>query len=180
MNKKFLIVLLIIVCLPVSKLIGQNSGPDVPSFRERLFYGGNFGLQFGSVTDISISPIIGYWLFPRVAVAMGPEYRFYKFEENAYNIVGAKLYTELYIVQDLANVIPIRVNLGIFAHLEDEILNILSGSEGTYRINTVLFGGGISQRIGVGSSANIMALWAVGGSGYEYYGNPEIRIMFLF
>ena len=94
---------MIVVCFPGSKLIGQNNNPDVPSFRERLFYGGNFGLQFGSVTDISISPIIGYWLFPRVAVAMGPEYRFYKFEENVYNIVGAKLYTELYIVQDLAN-----------------------------------------------------------------------------
>jgi hypothetical protein len=171
---------LIVVCIPVSKLIGQNSDPDVPSFRERLFYGGNFGLQFGSVTDISISPIIGYWLFPRVSVAIGPEYRFYKFEEKVSNIVGAKLYTELYLVQDLANVIPIGANLGIFAHLEDEVLNIFSGSEGTYRINTVLLGGGISQLIGVRSSVNIMALWAVGGSGCEYYSNPEIRVVFLF
>ncbi len=180
MNKKFLIILLIVACFPVSELIGQNSNSDVPLFRDRLFYGGNFGLQFGSVTDISISPIIGYWLFPRVAVAIGPEYRFYKFEEKVSNIVGAKLYTELYLVQDLANVIPIRVNLGIFAHLEDEVLNIFSGSEGTYRINTVLLGGGITQLIGVRSSVNIMALWAVGGSGCEYYSNPEIRIMFLF
>jgi hypothetical protein len=168
------------VSVPVSSLIGQNSNQDVPLFRDRLFYGGNFGLQFGTVTDISISPIIGYWAFPRVTVALGPEYRFYKFDENVSNIVGAKAYTELYVVQDLNNVIPIGVNLGIFMHLEDEVLRIFSGSEGIYSINTVLFGGGISQQIGIRSSMNMMALWAVDGSGYEYYSNPEIRIVFIF
>ncbi|MBK7029795.1 MAG: hypothetical protein IPH45_11510 [Bacteroidales bacterium] len=35
---------------------------------ERLFYGGSLGLQFGSVTLVDISPLIGYKITPRIGV----------------------------------------------------------------------------------------------------------------
>src|SRR5664279_2012655 len=56
----------------------QKSEDETPAFKERLFFGGNIGLMFGTITDIELSPIVGYWLLPRLAIAAGPEYRFYK------------------------------------------------------------------------------------------------------
>src|SRR5665811_1222309 len=56
----------------------QKEKEESPPFKERLFYGGSFGLQFGTITDIQVSPVIGYWLLPRLNVAVGPDYRYYK------------------------------------------------------------------------------------------------------
>ncbi len=180
MSKKLLFALLCVFIIPVN-LTGQKNGSDVPLFRDRLFFGGNFGLQLGTITDISVSPIIGYWAFPRIAVAAGPQYRFYKYFDSQANIVGGKAYAELYVIQDLNNVVPVGMNWGIFMHLEDEALRVFPGHyEDDFSINTVLVGGGISQPIGARSSMNMMALWAVDGAGYEYYSNPEIRIVFIF
>lgn len=161
---------------------GQGSKEAVPSVGERLFFGGNLGLQFGTITDIEVSPIVGYWILPRINVAMGPQYRFYKYNDVKANIYGGKAYTELYLIQDLNNFIPLGVNIGLFIHLEDEFLIYNPNNQETANqtLNTILFGGGISQPISINSSANIIALWAIGGNGYEYYGSPEIRIVFIF
>ncbi len=63
---------------PLPGAFGQKSIEDTPPLKERLFYGGNFGLQFGSITDIQVSPVVGIWLLPRLNVAVGPNYRYYR------------------------------------------------------------------------------------------------------
>ena len=68
--------ILLIICVTASGLYAQRSRPEPPPLKERLFYGGSFGLQFGSITDIQIAPVIGIWVLPRLAVAAGPNYRF--------------------------------------------------------------------------------------------------------
>lgn len=160
----------------------QGTDEVAPAAIERLFFGGNFGLQFGTITDIEVSPIVGYWVLPRIAVALGPQYRFYKVNDSKTNIIGGKAYTEFYLFQNLNDYLPIGANVGVFLHLEDEILmyNNIQNEINDQLLNTVLFGGGISQPLGIRSSANIVALWAIGGNGYDYYGNPEIRIIFTF
>ncbi|MCK7533107.1 MAG: hypothetical protein MZV63_19755 [Marinilabiliales bacterium] len=47
-------------------------------------------------------------------------------------------------------------------------------------LNTFLAGGGIRQMLGPRSSMNITFLWAFDDSGYGIYGNPEIRVSFMF
>jgi hypothetical protein len=175
-----------------SILSAQKIKQEAPPLKERLFFGGNFGLQFGTITDIQISPVIGLWVLPRVAVAVGPDYRFYKDRFNRTNIFqtniyGGKAYLQFVVFQDISSVIPVGAHTGIFLHLEDEVLSLESSfwkippltSERFY-INTVLAGGGISQQIGRRASLNIMALWALNDSGYDVYGNPEIRFSFNF
>lgn len=170
-----------------SIISGQKTREEPPSFRERLFFGGSFGLQFGTITDIQVSPVIGLWVLPRLAVAVGPCYRFYKDRYDRTNIYGGKGYLQFVVFQDINSVIPVGVHTGVFLHFEDELLSLQSSfwknppitSERFY-INTVLAGGGISQQIGRRSSLNIMVLWALNDSGYDVYSNPEIRVSFNF
>lgn len=170
-----------------SVVFGQQQKEAAPPLRERLFYGGNFGLQFGTITDIQVSPVIGVWLLPRLAVAAGPDYRFYKYQSDRTNIYGLKTYMEFVVVKDLGSVLPVGSNTGIFLHIEDELLNLESSYwknppvfSKRFYINTILAGGGLSQQLGRRSSMNMMILWALNDSGYGVYSNPEIRISFTF
>ena len=170
-----------------SIISGQKRKEAPPPLKERIFFGGNFGLQFGTITDIQISPVIGLWVFPRLAVAVGPNYRFYKLYHERTNIYGAKGYMQFVVIKDISSVIPLGSNTGIFLHVEDELLSLQSSywknppiTSDRFYINTVLAGGGISQQIGRRSSLNIMVLWALNESVYDVYSNPEIRVSFSF
>ena len=181
----WIMVLLLFFCINPSSL-AQEEKEAAPPFKERLFFGGNLGLQFGSITDIQISPVVGYWLFPRLAVAVGPDYRFYKDLYDRTNIYGAKGYLQFTLIQDLNSFIPLGVHTGIFAHIEDEWLNLdasfwkNNNEPGRFNINTILAGGGLSQQVGRRSSIDIMVLWALNQSVYQVYSNPEIRVSFIF
>jgi hypothetical protein len=172
----------------------QKDKEESPPFKERLFYGGSFGLQFGSITDIQVSPVIGYWLLPRLNVAVGPDYRYYKDQFDRTTIYGGKGYLQFVVIQDINKVIPMGVHTGIFLHMEDELLSLKSAfwkpapsypsilpyKSDRFYLNTVLAGVGISQQIGRRSSLNFIVLWALNDSGYNIYSNPEIRISFIF
>jgi hypothetical protein len=184
-RKIFLAILLIFLSFPV--ISGQKNKEETPPLKERLFFGGNFGLQFGTITDIQVSPIIGLWLLPRLAVAVGPDYRYYRDRYDRTNIYGGKGYLQFVVIKNINSVIPVGVNTGIFLQVENDFLSLESSfwknppvTSNRFIINTVLAGGGISQQIGMRSSLNIMVLWALNDSGYGIYGNPEIRFSFTF
>jgi hypothetical protein len=170
-----------------AELSAQSIREQKPPLRERMFFGGNFGLQFGTITNIQIAPIVGVWVLPRVAIAGGPEFTYYKDRYYQTNIYGGKVYTEFLLLKDLNNIFPVGVHTGIFLHLEDEFLNLESALwknspdlKGRFYLNTVLFGGGISQQIGARSSMNFTLLWTLTPSVYTIYSNPEIRVSFNF
>ncbi len=168
-------------------LSGQNVRQEKPPLRERIFFGGSFGLQFGTLTNIEVSPTVGIWLLPRLAVAGGPNFTYFKYYDNKTTMYGGKFYSQFVLLQDLNNVLPVGIHTGIFLHLEDEMLNLESAfwqtppfSSERFTVNTILFGGGISQQLGRRSSMNVIVLWALQDSGYAIYDNPEIRISFNF
>ncbi|HAM09072.1 MAG: hypothetical protein A2X05_04675 [Bacteroidetes bacterium GWE2_41_25] len=166
---------------------GQNVRQEAPPLRERMFFGGSFGLQFGTLTNIQVSPIVGLWVLPRLAVAAGPTFTYYKYYEDETTMCGGKGYAQFVILKDLNNILPVGIHTGIFVHLEDELLNLESAywqnppyASDRFTVNTVLLGGGLSQQLGRRSFMNIMVLWALQNSGYAIYDNPEIRISFNF
>jgi len=170
-----------------TELSAQSVREQKPPLRERMFFGGNFGLQFGTITNIQVAPIVGVWVLPRVSIATGPEFTYYKDRFNQTNIYGGKVYTEFLLLKDLNNIFPVGVHTGLFLHLEDEFLNLESALwknspdlKGRFYLNTVLFGGGISQQIGARSSMNFTLLWTLTPSVYTIYSNPEIRVSFNF
>jgi hypothetical protein len=165
---------------------GQQAREEKPPLRERMFFGGSLGLQFGTYTDIQITPIVGLWVRPRVAIAAGPNYRFYKDPYYSTSIYGANGYIQFVPLKDLNNVIPVGIHMGIFLHLEDELMSLesavwdQSNPNTRFTVNTVLAGFGISQQMGQRSSINLMFLWALNNSVYGLYSNPEIRLSFSF
>jgi|WetSurMetagenome_2_1015567.scaffolds.fasta_scaffold124306_2 hypothetical protein len=179
--------LFIVLFVFTSEICGQQTRRENPPIKERLFFGGSFGLQFGTITDIEFSPVIGIWVLPRIAIAAGPDFRYFKDPWGHTTIYGGKSYVELIFLQDLDNIIPLGLHLGMFLHLEDEALSLESSFFKTtpydsrrFMINTILGGGGIRQQIGQRSSLNLTFLWALNDSGYGIYGKPEIRVSFIF
>ncbi len=181
------VIILVVIFIFVPELYSQRNRNEPPPLRERLFYGGSFGLQFGTITDIQVSPVVGIWLLPRLAVAAGPNYRFYKYYLDRTDIYGARAYTEFVVIQDISSLIPIGSHTGIFLHCENELLSLQSSfwkippyTSDRFYLNTLLAGAGLSQQIGRRASFNIMVLWALNESFYDIYSNPEIRVAFLF
>lgn len=186
-----LVTLLALLFIPGTIVFAQKTKSEVPPLKERLFYGGSLGLQFGSVTDIDISPVVGIWLLPRLNAAAGPKYRFYKDPVDRTDIYGLRAYTQFFFIRDLNNLIPLNVHLGFFIHAEDEFLSLQSAfwqsppneTKRIYR-NTALGGLGLSEPIGRRASINLMVLWPLNDSFAgllgRLYSEPEIRISFTF
>ncbi len=178
--------IIVILLVALQDASAQRERSEPPPFRERLFFGGSFGLQIGTITDIELSPIAGFWVLPRLAVAAGPNYRFYKDPLGRTDIYGGRAYTEFVVVRNLNSLIPIGLNMGIFVHFEDEFLSLdsefwqIPSAAKRYNINTLLAGAGISQPVGRRSSVNMMVLWALNEAEYNIYSSPEFRITFTF
>jgi hypothetical protein len=189
----------LLALLSFSVISGQNSKEDqfpydqgnkdvAPPVKERLFYGGSLGLMLGTITDIQVSPVIGFWILPRVALAVGPTYRYYKDQIDRTAIYGGRSYLQFVVIQDISSLVPLGVHTGIFLHVENELLSLKTSfwknpppyKTDRFYVNTVLAGGGISQQIGRRSSLNFMILWPLNDSVYEIYSKPEIRISFIF
>jgi hypothetical protein len=186
---------MMIFCL-VSFIFSVVSGQtpareEAPALKERIFYGGNFSLQLGEITNIEVSPVIGFWVRPRIAVALGPDYNYYKDPYQKTSIYGGRGYVQLVVLRDINKFIPLGSGTGIFLHLEDEVLSLdsyawknVTYSPKRFSINTGLAGVGLSQQIGRRAAMNFMVLWTIFESDPDLssriYSNPEIRIGFVF
>jgi hypothetical protein len=166
---------------------GERGSSERPSLSQRLFFGGSFGLQLGSITNIDLAPVAGIWLLPRIAIGAGPSFQYYKDPYGATTIYGGRVLMQLTIIQDLNNILPLGLNLGIFAtgeyeglSLDKEFFSSASGSEGRLYYDSFLVGAGLSQPTGIKSSINITFLWCITGNDYGIYDTPEIRIEFYF
>jgi len=182
--RKLMAAAAILVLAAVQPALARRAEP--PPFRERLFFGGSFGLQIGTITNIELCPVAGFWVLPRLAVAAGPNYRFYKDPIGRTDIYGGRAYTEFLVVRNINSLIPLGLNLGIFVHFEDEVLSLDSEfwqiqAEGKrFTVNTMLAGAGISQPVGRRSSINMMVLWVLNEPDYKIYSTPEFRVTFIF
>lgn len=186
---KISLVLLLAVIIQATQIpaAGQTVQREVPPLKDRLFYGGNVNLQFGTYTDIQVSPVIGLWVLPRVGIAAGPDFQYYKLFSSSTFIYGGKAYIEYLFLQNLNNVIPLGLNLGLFMHAEYEVLSLESAffrnppyDSDRFLAGTALAGGGIRQQLGERSSLNVSFLWTLDSDAYGIYGNPEIRVSFIF
>jgi hypothetical protein len=157
------------------------SQDDIPvkerSFRERIFFGGNFGLQFGTITFVDVSPMIGYRFTEKFSAGPGISYMFYRERFSGFtpfetSIYGGRIFTRYEIYR------------GIFFHGEYEVLNRevfdswLFPERFRTNVTSILLGGGIRQHMGGRTFLNLLVLWNINESAYSMYNNPIIRMGF--
>jgi len=148
------------------------------TFGQRLVFGGNLGLQFGSYTFIDISPNVGYRVTDQLIAGIGMTYIYYSVDDIYYkystNIFGGRVFSKYYLIENL------------FAHVEYEILNMEVPDDFNYNkfsrknIPSLFIGGGYRQMIGNRSAFEVELLYNVIEERYSPYQNPIIRAGFAF
>jgi len=162
----------------------------------RFFIAPDFGLVLGDITRIEFSPSLGYHLTPRFIIGLGGRYEYVR-EKDFFtnrisirtNIFGYRLFSRLIVIENIADIVPIQVPLGIFGHIEFESLSLeekyfLPGAafdaQDRFWLNSVLAGGGINQPTGPRSSFNILVLWDLTNYASSPYINPILKFGIQF
>ena len=146
------------------------------SLKDRLFFGGNLGLNFGSLTLINVSPLVGVRLTDKLGVGVGPTYTYfsdrrstYKFETESY---GGRLFAQYRIVESV-------LLYSEYELINTEVPNLLYTALERRNISSLFLGGGYIQQIGRSSAVSITLLYNVLEGDYPIYENPLIRTGFL-
>ena len=191
----FHLILCIMLILPAS---AQTNN----SFRDRLFFGGNFGLMIGTLTDIEISPHVGYYITSRWAAGIGVIYEYYNNRDHFIiydltgriigtervetHIWGGRLFTNYVIVNNINDFVPLGFNFRIFAHAEYEALSYEKKffdyhKTGREIQHSILAGGGLRFPSGKRSSMNLTVLWNLNSRMNDFYqGRPVLRLSYNF
>ncbi len=150
---------------------------EKPPLKDRLYYGGNFGFQFGTVTLIDISPLVGVMVTPRFSSGIGITYQFFddrRFVGGQTSSYGGRIFSRY-------NVLP-----NVFAHAEFESINfdnynVISDQFERIWSNALFLGGGYFAPFGQNGGANFTFLYNVLHDNLRSpYGEPYvIRIGFV-
>jgi hypothetical protein len=146
-------------------------------FKSHLFFGGGLGLQFGYMTLIEVSPLVGYKVTPKFSVGISPTYKFYRYNDYygkdldlKTNVFGGSIFSRYFIFEN------------VFAHAEYEALlyntQVPGYPSSQQQYNSLFVGGGYNQRLGENSATYIMVLWNLNDTPDSPYVNPIVRIGF--
>ena len=180
-----ILVLSILLFFVSSNLSAQNR--DKIPFSERIYFGGGFGLIFGDITNIEVSPHVGYKITEDASVGVQLQYQFLNAD---YYYYGAhfKYQTTIYGAGPFA-----RYMLGDryflmseleFLSLEKkyfDVMNFYEDDNGRFVYTSVLVGGGIFQQTGDRSGVYMALLYNINDSSNSPYSSPLIfRMGFSF
>ena len=194
-----LFLLVVVVSLAPQDLFAQKAKKEKrqrekPEITKRVYFGGYLGMQFGTVTDIILSPMVGYRFTPRLNAGVGFTYEYY--QDNTWtpkystSLYGPRVFARYLLIASFSNVLPVDYNGGIFLHTEYETLNMdrnyfgnvnpVPGEGGRFWMHSWLVGGGLRQPISRTASVNFLLLFYIGDDSYTPYSNPLFRIEFSF
>lgn len=173
----------------------QEKAPSKPNVWDRMYVGGNLGLQFGDITDIEVSPHVGYYIYPRWSMGIGGTYEYYKSKAylNIYapnmntHIYGWNIFTELALIPDLGKLIRVGSNVSINGYMEYERLSLEKqyfeipyNSTGRFWIDNFMVGGGLKEAVGRRSNIYFLILWNLNETINSLYSNPVFKFGFNF
>lgn len=142
-------------CVAQTTTESKNPFKGLP-LKDRLFYGGDFGLSFGTVTYVRVAPLVGYNVSPKFAVGLGPSYQYWRIRYGT-AAGGPVAETSIWGGSTFARFFPFEV---AFIQTDFELLNLKSSfrDSGNFfdeQISRVtvpvwLVGAGYAQRSGRG------------------------------
>ena len=142
-------------------------------FRERLMYGGNFGIWFGTLTYLNLSPTIGYRVTDKFHVGIGGIYNYSSVRYNKINytqsLYGSHVFAR-YIVNDF-----------LFIQSQYDRLNqpnYFSSNNNNERIwvDYVMVGGGFRQPLGDHAALMTTVMFNLTPHPLSVYSSPYIQI----
>ncbi|SMG45484.1 hypothetical protein SAMN05661096_03134 [Marivirga sericea] len=156
----FCVILIILTASTIQDSSAQKYVDENSSFTERIYFGGNFGLQFGTFTHIEASPIVGYMINEKLSAGVGGIYQYFRVRggnrvaDYETNIFGGKLFGRYNFSQQLFGYSEYEnINL-------DVIYNTSNGFElGRAWVPAFFIGGGYFQPIGNRAGFTVMALY---------------------
>ncbi|MHA7131191.1 hypothetical protein [Algoriphagus namhaensis] len=177
-NKRSVLVLIFTFLFVFSASAQREIDPeDKPPLKDRLYYGGNFGMQFGTVTLLDISPLVGVMITPKLSAGLGVTYQYFndrRFIGGETSSYGGRFFGRY-------NILP-----NIFAHAEYEAINfdnynLLSEEFERIWSNALFLGGGYFVPFGRTGGANVTFLYNVlHDNRRSPYGEPYvIRVGFV-
>jgi hypothetical protein len=118
--------------------------PSHPTWRQKMFFGGGVGMGFGDVDFVSIEPLIGYRIDPKVSIGTSLLYRFTSDDRFSEDIdthdYGARAFVQYFPV-------PQFFAQAEYEYLDYEyILPTLDTERDT--AGSFFIGGGVSQPVG--------------------------------
>jgi len=155
---------------------GQQTAQQPNDFWSKISIGGSFGLQFGDITFVGISPLINYRVNDDLEIGVGPIYQYYSYTDTYYNysysssIYGGRIVAMYFLPGQLSH---------LFFIGEYDFLNVpdyYSPFVGITRANIgiPLAGIGIRRPIGEHSYVIITGMWDFSNSALSPYANPII------
>ena len=173
LNNKLLLIFVFILSINFANAQYYDNTKKNAPIKDKIFFGGGIGLQFGTLTIIDLKPLIGYKVTPKFHV--GIEFTYSYIQDNATqfstDIYGGSIFAKYYIYE------------GLFAHAQAEALNMEIFENNKYSaiwVDNYYVGGGYYQKMGRRGGVFIMALWNLKPSEYSPYSNPLISIGFTF
>jgi len=157
----------------------KKAPSNEPKFTDKLFFGGDLGLMFGSYTYVNISPIVGYRISPEFSAGIGAVYEYhsdnrvkgYKYSTSIY---GGKLFAQ-YVLFDKV-ILYAENNL---ISLESRYFDLANNypKEGRFLLDVPWIGGGLYQSMGNGGMYFLM-LFNLNTGVNSPYAPYEFRIGF--
>lgn len=147
--KKTILIFIAAVALTFStQAQNQNEIDKRSDWQERIFMGGNMGLQFGQDTYVNLSPTMGYRITNEVSAGVGVSYIYTKRFNQSRTHYGGNVFS--------------RVNLfdPFFAMAQYEYLSVDIGAEGKrLGLKSFLVGGGVQQPLGGNAVASFTVMY---------------------
>ncbi len=144
--------------------------PYETPLKDKIYFGGNIGLQFGTVTFAEVSPLVGYKITDHLSAGVGVTYQYYRYRDKYYdfetNVYGGRIFSR-YLFTDY-----------LFGHVEYEYLNLEAFDIKRRRVDVGSFmgGAGYVQPMGPNAALVAMILYNFTPTIYTPYSNPIIRI----
>ncbi len=155
------------------------------------FFGSYIGIHMGDINQFDITPMAGYVFTPKLRVALTGKYQFYRNKRllNMFDthIYGTGLLVDYFLVENLDELLPFRMQGGLFLHAETELISLErrhfgSGDDegGRFWHPVYLAGGGFRYQTGENSFVNLAVLFELDINGVSLYPPTVFRIGLFF
>lgn len=157
---------------PAPKTKTREKKENTFNLRDRLVFGGNFGLSFGTITYVDLSPLVGIKVTDKFIPSIGGIYTYYRYESRSFvystNMYGARVQAQYFFWPQL------------FGQVGYDYINRNNpySPDPNKRVNVENYwvGGGYRQMLGSSAALQLSVLYNLNQNRYSPYVNPNIFI----